>query len=241
MKNWTVKEAAQVIRENKDAEAIKEIVKHFPLFAVIVAGRDFDGLTDAMPEHLTVRKIENELNNGTAGVEDADADVDDEVEDTEDSEKALEDMTKNELIALCEKKGLKVQKHQRPKQYYIDALNGADDEEPEKAAADDDEEEEEDDPVALYKKCKKAGLKVAPKKSAKYYKDQLAKTAEAEQSDDADDDWDDEDGDEEEVEEKPKKPTKKAPAKKASKKPAKKEQPEEEEEDDEDDDDEWDI
>lgn len=225
MKNWTVKEAAQVIRENKDTEAIKEIVKHFPLFAVIVAGRDFDGLTDAMPEHLTVRKIENELNNGTAGVEDAD--VDDEVEDTEDSEKALEDMTKNELIALCEKKGLKVQKHQKPKQYYIDALNGADD------------EEEEDDPVALYKKCKKAGLKVAPKKSAKYYKDQLAKAAEAEQSDE-DDDWDDEDDGEEEAEEKPKKSTKKTPAKKASKKPAKKELPVEED-DDEDDDDEWDI
>lgn len=237
MKNWTVKEAAQVIRENKDAEAIKEIVKHFPLFAVIVAGRDFDGLTDAMPDHLTVRKIENELNNGTADAEDVDAD--DEAEDTEDSGKALEDMTKNELIALCEKKGLKVQKHQKPKQYYIDALNGADDEESEKAVADDDEEEE-DDPVALYKKCKKAGLKVAPKKSAKYYKDQLAKAAEAEQSDE-DDDWDDEDEgeDEEQAEEKPKKSVKK-PAKKAPKKPTKKEQPEEEE-DDEEDDDEWDI
>lgn len=234
MKNWTVKEAAQVIRENKDTEAIKEIVKHFPLFAVIVAGRDFDGLTDAMPEHLTVRKIENELNNGTTDAEDAD--VDDEQEEAEDSEQDLESMSTKQLIALCGKRGIRVPKYGKNKQFYLDALNGANGEEPDEEVAD---EEEEDDPVALYKKCKKAGLKVAPKKSAKYYKDQLAKAAEAERSDE-DDDWDDEDGDEEQAEEKPKKSAKKAPVKKAPKKPAKKEQLEEEEDDDEDDD-EWDI
>ena len=88
------------------------------------------------------------------------------------------------------------------------------------------EDEEEDDPVALYKKCKKAGLKVAPKKSAKYYKDQLAK-AEAAEEDADDDDWDDEEEDE-----------KPAPKKKPAKKPAKKAEPEPE---DDDEDDEWDI
>lgn len=87
-------------------------------------------------------------------------------------------------------------------------------------------DEEEDDPVALYKKCKKAGLKVAPKKSAKYYKDQLAKAEAAEE--DADDDWDDEEEDE-----------KPAPKKKPAKKSAKKAEPEPE--DDDEDDDEWDI
>lgn len=93
------------------------------------------------------------------------------------------------------------------------------------------EDEEEDDPVALYKKCKKAGLKVAPKKTAKYYKDQLSKAEAAEE--DADDDWGDEEEDEKPA---PKnKPTKKAPAKK----PAKKAEPEPE--DDDEDDDEWDI
>lgn len=86
------------------------------------------------------------------------------------------------------------------------------------------EDEEEDDPVALYKKCKKAGLKVAPKKSAKYYKDQLAK-AEAAEEDANDDDWDDEEEDE-----------KPAPKKKPAKKSAKKDEPEDDE-----DDDEWDI
>lgn len=98
-----------------------------------------------------------------------------------------------------------------------------------KAKAEEDAEDtddEEDDPVALYKKCKKAGLKVAPKKSAKYYKDQLAKAAAAEE--DADDDWDDEEEDE-----------KPAPKKKPAKKSAKKAEPEPE--DDDEDDDEWDI
>lgn len=90
------------------------------------------------------------------------------------------------------------------------------------------EDDDEDDPVALYKKCKKAGLKVAPKKTAKYYKDQLAKAAATEEDAD-DDDWDDEEEDE-----------KPAPKKKPAKKPAKKAEPEPEPEDD-DEDDEWDI
>lgn len=187
MKNWTVKEAAKVIRENKDAEAVKEIVKHFPLFAVIVAGKDFDGLTDAMPEHMTVRKIENELNNGSTG----DADVEDDEDQAEDDTAAedLENMSTKQLIALCGKRGIKVPKYGKNKQFYLDALNGAGDEDEDTDA---EETEEEEDPVALYKKCKKAGLKVAPKKSAKYYKDQLAKAAQAEEdTDEEDDDWDD--------------------------------------------------
>lgn len=92
-------------------------------------------------------------------------------------------------------------------------------------------EDEEDDPVALYKKCKKAGIKVAPKKSAKYYKDQLAKAAAADEDAD-DDDWDDEEEDEKPAPKK--KPAKKAPAKKT----AKKAEPEDDEDEDED---EWDI
>lgn len=232
MKNWTVKEAAKVIRENKDAEAVKEIVKHFPLFAVIVAGKDFDGLTDAMPEHMTVRKIENELNNGSTG----DADVEDDEDQAEDDTAAedLENMSTKQLIALCGKRGIKVPKYGKNKQFYLDALNSAGDEDED---ADAEETEEEEDPVALYKKCKKAGLKVAPKKSAKYYKDQLAKAAAEEDDTDDEDDWDDE-----EEEEKPaKKAPKKAPAKKGAKKSAKKSEPEEDDDEDDEDEDEWDI
>lgn len=100
-----------------------------------------------------------------------------------------------------------------------------------KANAEEDADDEEDDPVALYKKCKKAGIKVAPKKSAKYYKDQLAKAAAAEEDAD-DEDWGDEEEDEKPASKK--KPVKKAPAKKT----AKKAEPEDDEDEDED---EWDI
>ena len=82
------------------------------------------------------------------------------------------------------------------------------------------DEAEEDDPVALYKKCKKAGLKVVPKKSAKYYKDALKKAEEEAEAED--DDWDDEEEDE----------------KPASKKKLAKKEPEDDEDEDED---EWDI
>lgn len=240
MKNWTVKEAAKVIRENKDTEAIKEIVKHFPLFAVIVAAKDFDGLTDAMPEHMTVRKLENELNNGStedADTEDGEDQADEAGDDT--ATEDLENMSTKQLIVLCDKRGIKVPKYGKNKQFYLDALNSAGDEDTDAEET----EEEEEDPIALYKKCKKAGLKVAPKKSAKYYKDQLAKAAQAEEDADVDADADDEDDwDDEEDEEKPaKKTAKKAPAKKGAKKPAKKAEPEEDDEEDDEDEDEWDI
>ena len=103
-----------------------------------------------------------------------------------------------------------------------------------KAANEKTDEDVEDDPVALYKKCKKAGLKVAPKKTAKYYKDQLAKAAATEEDAD-DDDWGDDDNEDDEKPASKKKPVKKASAKK----PAKKAEPEQE--DDEEDEDEWDI
>lgn len=242
MKNWTVKEAVKVISEGKDQEAIKEIVKHFPLFAVIVAGKDFDAFAAAMPDHVTVRKIENELNNGGEDTDvEENTDGADEVEDTGDED--LSAMSTKQLIALCGKKGIKVPKYGKNKQFYLDALAGGaeDTDEPEE---DEDEDEEEDDPIALYKKCKKAGLKVAPKKSAKYYKDALKKAEqEVEEAEDEEDDWDDED---EEEEEKPTKSSKgsKSTGKSNGKGKAKtKAEPEDDEveDDDEDGEDDWDI
>lgn len=251
MKNWTVREAAKVIREGKDQEAIKEIAKHFPLFAMIVAAGDFDGLANAMPDKITVRKIENELNSGDAVEDDAEDQNDgaDDASDDKDGAQDLASMSKNELIALCEKKGIKVQKYQKPKQYYIDALSKAtSDKDVDDEVDDEVDEGEEDDPIALYKQCKKAGLKVAPKKSAKYYKDALKKAEQA--AEDADDeDWDDDDAEDQE-EEKPakgSKGSKSGSSAKGTKSPSKgkaKAEPEDEDDDDDDgddDDEDWDI
>ena len=88
-------------------------------------------------------------------------------------------------------------------------------------------------PMELFKECKKAGIKAAPKKPKEYYVNLLNEAKAANNNDDDDDDWDEI---EPEVEEKPKKA-------KAEKKPAKKAKPapKVEEPEDEDDDEDWDI
>lgn len=197
--NWTLSEALKKITEGTDKVAIQDIGRRFPLTAVALAeiGQNEGAakIIDAVPSHITARKIESVLKDGV----DHDADVD--TEDTEDEEETPKKENKKPAKKAA------------------------------KANAEEDADDEEDDPVALYKKCKKAGIKVAPKKSAKYYKDQLAKAAAAEE------DADDEDWDDEEEDEKP--ASKKKPAKKATaKKPAKKAEPEDDEDEDED---EWDI
>ena len=250
MKNWTIKDAVATIQNGKDAEAIKEIAKHFPVFFMAVAKNDLGALAAMMTDKMTVRRL--------AEVDDADAtDADDEIEvndeettveaeDTEDGED-LNSMSTKQLIALCAKRGIKVPKYGKNKAFYLAALQGgsaeADD-------ADDDAEEAgtEADPYAgknalqLYSICKQRGLKMEPRQKASVYIEALkkadakaAKAAKAEEAADEDDgDWNDEE------EEAPKKPAKKG---KAAKKSAKKAEPEEDEGTDSpaDDDDDWEI
>lgn len=192
--NWTLAQAKKVITEGTDLAAITDIGRRFPLTALAIAKiGDNEGATtiiNALPEHITARKIESVLKDG---IVDSGANDDDD-DDAEDAEKPAK---KNA-----------------------------------KAKAETDDTADAEDPITLYKKCKKAGLKVAPKKSAKYYKDALKKAQEAENEADGDaDDWDDADDEEE----KPAKKTGKAAVKKSKAKT------EPEPEDDDDDEDEWDI
>lgn len=199
--NWTLAQAKKVITEGTDLAAITDIGRRFPLTALAIAKiGDNEGATtiiNALPEHITARKIESVLKDGIAD-SGANDDDDDDAEDAEHDEKPA-------------KKNAKA-----------------------KAKAETDEATDAEDPITLYKKCKKAGLKVAPKKSVKYYKDALKKAQEAENEADGDaDDWDDADDEEE----KPAKKTGKAAAKKSKAKT----EPEPEPEDEDDDEDEWDI
>jgi len=69
--NWKLAEAVKAIRAN-DVEAIKDIGKRFPLFAVNAAG-GVEGLLrilEAAPEYLTARKIETVLRGGDGAEED---------------------------------------------------------------------------------------------------------------------------------------------------------------------------
>lgn len=196
--NWTLAQAKKVITEGTDLAAITDIGRRFPLTALAIAKiGDNEGATtiiNALPEHITARKIESVLKDG---ITDSGANDDDDDDDAEDAEHDEKPAKKNA-----------------------------------KAKAETDDVADAEDPITLYKKCKKAGLKVAPKKSVKYYKDALKKAQEAENEADGDaDDWDDADDEEE----KPAKKTGKAAAKKSKAKT----EPEPEDEDD--DEDEWDI
>lgn len=196
--NWTLSEALKKITEGTDKVAIQDIGRRFPLTAVALAEIGQNAGAAKIIGAVPSHITARKIESVLKDGVGQDADMD---EDTEEDEDEV------------------------PKK---DAKKPAKKAAKEKAEEDTDADDEEDDPVALYKKCKKAGIKVAPKKSAKYYKDQLAKAAATDE--DEDDDWDDEEEDE-------KPASKKKPAKKASaKKPAKKDEPEDDE-----DEDEWDI
>ena len=252
--NWNVKQALAAINKG-NKEAITDIGRRFPLTSNILAriGEDKAAgeLINALPDHITVRKIESILKDGVqVDDSDNDVDVDDEIEADEKpakkaakatkSEDAGDDyskMTGDQLIALLKDAGVYKDCIKKmgggKKQQMLDYIEKYGLE-----AAEDDAEEEtaEDNPYAgktamdLFKECKKRGLKAKPKQKAAVYADILMKDDQSKaESDDADDDWDDWDDGEEEEEKPAKKETKKkAPAKKA----AKKEEPEDDDEDD---------
>lgn len=264
MRNWTIKEAVAVVNEGKDQAAIKEIAKHFPMTFMCIVKNDLAGLAEAMNEKFTLRRVEQGF--GTDNNADVEEDVDnnnanDVAEDTAEAEDTgaedLGSMSTKQLMALCDKRGIKVPHYGKNKQFYLDALQSAgatDEADADEDVAEDVEEAEEatdayegKSAMELYKECKKRGIKVEAKKNAKYYIAALKKADEEAVEEEAEDeDWEDD----EVEEEAPKAPAKsakdtkggkgkkvaeKAPAKSGSKKSA----PKAEAEDDEDDD--WDI
>lgn len=193
MKNWTIKEAVEVINNNTDTDSIKEIAKHFPMFFAAVARGDLAALAAMMPDKFTVRRLT---------IEDTSADADDaETGDTEDTGEELDltAMSTKELMKLCDKRGIKVPHYGKNKQFYIDALNNAGGDEGEDAGDEGDGEDAADEyegksAMELFKLCKKRNIKAAPKKPAKFYADLLRK-ADAENddaTDEGEDDWGDE-------------------------------------------------
>lgn len=249
MKNWTIKEAVEVIKAGNDQAAVKEIAKHFPMFFLAVATNDIVALTAAMNDKFTVRRLMFD-DVVTEDVEDTDA-----AEATEDTTAAedagnvdLSKMSAKELMKLCDKRGIKVPHYGKNKQFYLDALQGTsgDDEGSTEDNTEDNDDAESGDEyegksaMELYKLAKKRGLKVEPKKKAAVYADALRK-ADAEAADAGNDDadgWDDdaEDGASEEKQEK------KAPAKGGKTASAKKsDKPAPTKAEEEDDGDDWDI
>lgn len=206
-KNWTLKEAVKVIVDGTNTEAMQELGKRFPLTSLAIAkmgnNEGANTLFGAMPDHMTMLKMERSLKEG---VEESDEDQDEEVEGVEAEEAGEEDlssMSAKELMKLCDKRGIKVPHYGKNKQFYLDALAGGSTTptEAEEEEADETEEKAEEKEVPdytemtameLYKLCKKRGIKAEPKQKANAYI-KLLKAADASDAEaEEDEDWSEE-------------------------------------------------
>lgn len=259
-RNWTMADAIKAIAE-QNMEDVKDIYRRFPTFAMLATravGGDNEAACDiiaSLPEWATVGKFEKSMKNNSETVEESTSDEQEDVATTEEPEekptkkvKAEKSEKKAKLTggkayemvkAAGKLKDMKAKGFGTKAADYIayaeEYLNNSDsDEDFEEIVPEVEDDEYADKTVMdLFKECKKAGIKAAPKKDKSYYIELLKKANEDSEPDD-DDSWDDE---EEVVEEKPKK----AKAK-AEKKPAKKAKPAPKvEEPEEDDDEDWDI
>jgi hypothetical protein len=189
-KNWKVGEAARAVQSG-DKEATLDIGKRFPLFAVLVAQTNEAGLKllDVVPDYVSARKIEMGLKGETEpATEDKDEDDEDKTpdekkpaakdkkpakkaeEDDEDEgsddegEQDYSEMKAKELLALCEKRGIKVKDtYKGDKKYLAKQLEKYDAE----AADGNDEDEEEEKSAKPKKDDKKPGKKEGSKKPSK--------------------------------------------------------------------------
>ena len=222
VKNYTLKEAVEIIAEGKDLEAIADLGKRFPVLSIKIARltakaeKEIVDLMQYMPEYLTIKKVSNAVktvNDSKVETEDA----------TEAENKPVEEETAKDVEEPEEKENKPVEPKKRGRKPKA-KVKAVPVEGPKVEVEDEaDEEPTEAEETAnnyegkkaidLFKLCKSRGLKVTTKKSAKYYIDVLKKDDEAkakaeaekaeEAEDDDEDDWDIEDKPEEA--EKPKK------------------------------------
>lgn len=244
-KNWTLKEAVEVIAEGKDVDSIIDIGRRFPYLShkitklTTLAKEDFVDLMNYMPEYITANKINSAIKSSisTEAYEQGENNEDEvkapyTVEQAKAGEVDFTKLSAKEMVALLKEAGKEDKIESRRKPALVELCGkifGGEDE------VEDDEAEnpyEGKNAMELYKECKKRKLKVEPKKKAAFYVDILMKDDAAKampEPEDEDDDWGDEEEAEEKVEEKPKR----------GRGRKKKEEPKEEVV--EDDDDEWDI
>ena len=170
-KNWTAYEAAVEIVKGTNKTNVCEIGSRFPMLTreVAVAGDKILVILKALPK-VTARVLETGLKeSGTAVVEEATEDTEDEAEEETAGEDDYSSMTAVELYKLCCKRGLSGKCKSRKKDALIVVL--------EKADAGEDEAEE--------KPAKKTTKKAVSKKKAEPVED------------DEEDDWGDDEEEEE--------------------------------------------
>ena len=175
--SYTLGEAAKILAEGKDFEAVGDLHRRFPIFThklMNAMSGDKDAVVEFMsyiPDYVNPRKVEKVI---TADpVEQPEEDAETEPEPQPDKEKPTP-------------------KKRRARK--------ADEEAESESEAEADEEQNDGkyagkNAMELFKECKKRGVKAAPKKPVKYYielleKDDAAVEADTADSNDDDDDWD---------------------------------------------------
>lgn len=197
VKNYTLKEAVEIIAKGEDLEAIADLGKRFPILSIKIARltakaeKEIIDLMQYMPEYLTIKKVNNAVKIASEPKAEAE-------NATEDENKPVEEETAKEVEEPEENENKPVEPKKRGRKPKAEV----EDEEPTEAEETENNYEGKK-AVDLFKLCKSRGLKVTTKKSAKYYIDVLKKDDETkakaeakkaeEAEDDDDDDWDIED------------------------------------------------
>ena len=251
-KNYTIKEAVEIIVEGKDFESIADLGRRYPILTAkvaaigAIAGDKFVDFMSYMPDYLTANKVNTAIK---AGITESGSDED--VEDneaeaategasedtTEETAQWDESMSAKQLWDILGKAGKRKLAKSTKKADLVEACKQAFGAVVEAETEDDATETnpyEGKSAMELFKECKARKIKAAPKKPAKFYADLLIKDDAAKAESEEDDDWGDEEA------EVPKKEDKKA-APKASAKGGKAKAAKKAEAEDDDEDDDWDI
>lgn len=184
-KTWTLIEAYNALQEG-DKSAILDFGKRFPLATNAVSMiKDAKMLLEALPSHMTMRKLEMALKDGVEAYAEEDEEV----------------MTPDEAKAKRDAEPKKPTRGRKKATEETKKPTKAAKADPEPEEAEDDAEETEDNSVdyttmtapELFKLCKQRGIKAEPKKKSNVYIELLeAADAEDDSEDDSDDDWDEE-------------------------------------------------
>lgn len=139
-KNWKVAEAVNAIR-NGDKDAIVDIGRRFPLFAVNAATVNDGamGLIEAIPEFITVRKMESVLKKG---VDDSEVESEEDEIDEEEEEVKPKKEKKEEKVAKKKAKKAEEEEEEEVKPKKKKAKKA---EKPSKKKKVDDDDEDDDD------------------------------------------------------------------------------------------------
>lgn len=180
-RSYTIGEAAKILAEGKDFEAIGDLGRRFPIFAnkfMHALTGDKDAIVEFagyIPDYVNPRKMEKLI------VSDADESSE---EETVEDDKTPEEEKVEEEPKPKRRRTRKAKKEQKP-----DANEESADEEQV------DGKYAGKNAMELFKECKKRDIKAQPKKPVKYYVELLEEDDEvlaSESKDDADDDddWD---------------------------------------------------